>query len=463
MLWLILGVSVLIIILIAVFLFYRYIYVPWFQIPALPEIHETWWGAGEENKEDVSIMPFKIHFSEEVIEDLTDRLQRTRTPTRPLQGIQQQYGFNTDTLKTILEYWATKYDWKARENHLNQFPHFRTSIQGLNIHFLHVKPKVPEQTPVIPLLILHGWPGSVVEFYKLIPILTKVHERYGYAFEVIAPSLPGFGFSDGAVKPGLGTCEIALLMKKLMLRIGHETFFVQGGDWGSIIVTAMATMYPEAVLGLHTNMPDVSTPRTFLKILIGSLWPRFVIDEGNEEKLYPLSTFSTHVWNESAYLHMQATKPDTISVGLNDSPAGLAAYILEKFSTGTNKDYREWEDAGLLKKYTYDELIDNLMFYWVPQCFATAARIYAEGLSSRQFALGVNKIPISKTVPCAVAVFPNEIIYYPDWILRDKYAHLVHRANLNNGGHFAAMEVPAKLAEDMFRAMEKMRRLKAKK
>ncbi|KAI4471796.1 epoxide hydrolase 1-related [Holotrichia oblita] len=432
------------------------------QVPPLPKVEKTWWGYGAE-KEDTTIKPFKITFPRQVVEDLTNRLKNTRMLTPALEGTQQQYGINSKTLTPVLDYWITKYDFQARETYLNQFPQFKTNIQGLNIHFIHVKPKVPEGTPVLPLLILHGWPGSVVEFYKIIPYLTKVHEKYGFAFEVIAPSLPGFGFSDGAVKPGCGTAEISLILRNLMLRIGHTKFYAQGGDWGSVLVTTMATLFPENILGLHSNMPHVMTPKTHLKMFLGSFWPSLIVDDEYKDRMYPLSKIYGNLLYEFGYFHIQATKPDTIGVGINDSPAGLAAYILEKVSTATNRLYREREDGGLLEKFTYDELVDNLMMYWVPQSFTTAVRIYAEGFNKRQLGLGLNNIPISEEVPCAIAVFPNEIVYYPDWILRDKYANLVHRSNFKEGGHFAAMEVPSVLAEDVFEAVNKMRSIKTTK
>lgn len=211
-----------------------------------------------------------------------------------------------------MDYWANKYDWQAREKYLNQFPQFKTYIQGLNVHFIHVKPTVPAGTPVLPLLLLHGWPGSVREFYKIIPLLTRVHERYGFAFEAIVPSLPGYGFSDGAVRPGFGTAEIATVLKNLMIRLGHQKFYVQGGDWGSIILTAMATLYPENIEGLHTNMPFPASARSYLKLFLGSFWPPFVVSEEHEDKMYPLSKRFSDLMYEAGYFHLQATKPDTI-------------------------------------------------------------------------------------------------------------------------------------------------------
>lgn len=242
-------------------------------------------------------------------------MKNTRTLTPPLEGVQQQYGFNTNALKPILKYWELEYDWQAREKFLNQFPQFKTNIQGLNIHFIHVKPEVPQGIQVLPLLLLHGWPGSVREFYKIIPMLTKVHETYGYTFEVIAPSLPGFGFSDGAVRPGLGTAQIAVVMKNLMLRLGHWKFYVQGGDWGSIIGTTMATLFPQHVAGLHTNMPVVMNAKGFLKTFLGSLWPPYIVDEEHEEKMYPLLKVYGNLLYESGYFHIQSTKPDTVGKG----------------------------------------------------------------------------------------------------------------------------------------------------
>lgn len=248
-----------------------------------------------------------------MLKDLQRRLTNTRPFTPPLEGIQQQYGFNTNTLKEIVNYWKNDYKWRQREKHLNQFPQFTTTIQGLNVHFLHVKPK-EKNIKTVPLLITHGWPGTVVEFYKLIPLLTSYQEKYGFAFEVIAASLPGYGFSEGASKPGFGTANIAMIFRTLMKRLGFDQFYVQGGDWGSMVVKNLATLYPDDVLGLHTNMGFSSRKLSMIKTFLGSLWPTLIVDEKYVERMYPLGEKFKGIMEESGYFHIQATKPDTIGM-----------------------------------------------------------------------------------------------------------------------------------------------------
>lgn len=254
---------------------------------------------------------------------------------------------------------------------------------------------------------MHGWPGSVREFYDIIPMLNGKMNGSDFAFEVVAPSLPGYGFSEGAAKAGLGSPQMAVVMRNLMERLGHKRFYVQGGDWGGLIGRDMATIFPENVLGLHVNLADVATRMTALKLLFGKYMPEKVFPKKLKQKLYPLSRRLEGFWLEFGYFHIQATKPDTIGetssdlktlrliifvgVGIGDSPAGLAAYILEKFSTGTNPKYRFVDGAGLLEKFTYDDLLDNVMFYWIPNCFTTAIRLYAETSSKNVMNLGLNK------------------------------------------------------------------------
>jgi len=432
------------------------------QPPPLPKLDENaYWGPGKPPaKEDTSIKPFKINVPDEVLKDLKTRLETTRPLTPPLEGIQQQYGFNTNLLNKIVNYWKKDYKWREREVFLNKFPQFTTNVQGLKLHYIHAKPSVPSNIRVLPLLLLHGWPGSIREFYKIIPILTKPQKGHDFVFEVIAPSLPGYTFSQGAAKPGLGDVQTAVLLKNLMKRIGHDKFYVQGGDWGAITITHMATLFPQNVLGLHSNMCLINTLTSFLKVLLGSLYPSLIIEKKYEHQMYPLSEKYAGLLEESGYFHIQATKPDTVGVALSQSPAGLAAYILEKFSTATSRAYKAREDGGLLEKFTYDDLLDNVMLYWVTNSFTTAMRYYAESFNSAQFALGVAKIPISKEVPCACARFSQEIGYYTDSILKEKFTNLIQTTDFTVGGHFAAMEEPELLAGDVFSAVSKMEKLR---
>ncbi|GBP32300.1 Juvenile hormone epoxide hydrolase [Eumeta japonica] len=312
---------------------------------------DEWWGPDHlKATRDESIKPFKIVFKPDMIKDLKDRLSRARKWTPPLEGVAFEYGFNSKSLEKVLQYWKDSYQFEAREKYLNTYPQFTTFIQGLSIHFIRVKPDATQGVEVVPLLLLHGWPGSVREFYELIPLLTKQRPGRNFVFEVVIPSLPGYGFSDAAVRPGLATPQKAVIMRNLMRRLGYQKFYVQGGDWGSVIVSNMATLFPEDILGHHTNLPFVQHKCTLLKTLVGSVFPSWVVEEKYAERMYPLSKFFSFLLEESGYLHLQATKPDTVGVALTDSPAGLAAYILEKFSTMTLFDYKHLPDGGLTKK-----------------------------------------------------------------------------------------------------------------
>lgn len=247
-----------------------------------------------------------------MVKDLQQRLKNARPFTPPLEGVQQQYGINANLLKEIVEFWKSNYNWKGREHFLNKFPQFKVNVQGLDIHYIHVKPEVTPDIQVLPVLLLHGWPGSVREFYELIPILTKVNQKRDYVFEVIAPSLPGYGFSDGAVRPGLGAAEVAVVFKNFMERLGFKRYYLQGGDWGGILVQHMATFFPEKVLGMHSNMCFVNTPLSNLITFIASYYPRLIIDKEHESLVYPMSSYFKRIIEETGYMHIQATKPDTV-------------------------------------------------------------------------------------------------------------------------------------------------------
>ena len=328
----------------------------------------------------------------QVLQDLQHRLSNARALTPPLEGVQHQYGINTKLLKNIIDYWRTKYNWREREKFLNQFPQYTISVQGLRLHYIHVKPTNPGKVKVLPLLLLHGWPGSVREFYDLIPLLTKPASGRDFVFEVIVPSLPGYGFSEAAVKPGLGPIEMAVVFKNLMNRLGFEKYYIQGGDWGALIVQHMATLYPDRILGVHSNMCFVNSALSNLKLILGSFYPPLIVDKKeHESKIYPLSTFFSKMMLEMGYMHIQATKPDTVGVGLNDSPVGLAAYILEKFITWTNEEWKNLDDGGLTKKFTYADLLDNVMIYWITESITTSVRLYSESFNKAQMSSGVDK------------------------------------------------------------------------
>ncbi|XP_063394367.1 juvenile hormone epoxide hydrolase-like [Cydia fagiglandana] len=419
----------------------------------LPKLDpEQWWGPEKlKGKADNSIRPFKIEFTDKMVEDLRRRLDNFRPPPPPLEGVAQNYGFNSKLLDEWRKYWRDQYPFKARETFLNQFPQFKTNIQGLDVHFVHVKPKVPAGVKVLPLLLLHGWPGSVAEFYESIPLLARQAPGYDFAFEVIVPSLPGYGFTDAAVRPGLGCAQAAVLLRNLMHRLGHKQFYLQGGDMGSIIGTYMVTLFPDEVLGFHSNMLLARNTRSNLLLLLGALYPPLVVPAHQAPRLYPLGTFIANMTLETGYFHMHATKPDTLGVGLSDSPLGLLAYIFEKFSTGTRFDFRDREDGGLLEFYSREQLLDNVMIYWVSNAKTTAMRMYAETFNKAHIALNIDSY--QTTVPTWAFQAINDF-YHPPLLLRTKYVNLLGNTEVPDGGHFIALEKPEVFSQDVFKAVK---------
>ncbi|XP_068624040.1 juvenile hormone epoxide hydrolase-like [Battus philenor] len=416
---------------------------------------QEWWGPVEmKGKQDKSVRPFKIKFDEAMIINLKQRLKKHRPFTPPLEGIAFQYGFNTEQLEGYLKYWSEEYPFREREKAFNRFPQYKTNIQGLDIHFIRVKPQVTQGVTVVPLLLLHGWPGSLREFFEAIPLLTQQRPGYDFVFEVIAPSMPGFGYSDAAVRPGLGPNQMGVIYRNLMHRLGFKKYYIQAGNWGNIIATAMVTFYPEDVLGLHDNAPFIMSNGATFKTFFGALIPSLVVESHLADRMYPLSWLFSYALEEYGYCHLQATKPDTVGVALGDSPAGLAAYILEKFSTWTHRAHRSLPDGGL-NKYTKEQLIDNLMFYWAPNSFTTAIRIYANHFTKENLALEIDDYPTA--VPAWFLQAKSELFYQPPSILEMKFTNVLNYTVLDYGGHFFALELPEEFADDVFKAVTAFR------
>ncbi|XP_045467670.1 juvenile hormone epoxide hydrolase 2-like isoform X1 [Harmonia axyridis] len=414
------------------------------EVPPVPELKNTWWGPGELDDEDDCVRPFQINISDDVLDDLRHRLKNSRSLKPPLEGTENEYGINPNLTKQVVDYWLEKYDWRKREIYLNQLPHFKTKIQGLDIHFIHVTPKSSTEHRIIPLLLLHGWPGSFREFYEIIPILTNPQNGRDFVFEVVVPSLPGFGFSDAAVRPGLGPPQMAVVLKNLMLKLGKDRFLVQAGDWGSVIMSNMAILFPEHVIATHNNFCMDLSMKAMLKRFLYGLWPSLVVSEKYKHLVFPTTKFLSGLIKETGYYHIQATKPETLGAGLSDSPMGLAAYILEKFLD---------ENGELTKKFTMDSLLDNVMIYWVTNSMTTAIRLYAQASHKSVKSLHVDRIPVP--VPTGYARFVHDAVYSPEALLKDKYPHLIHVTDLE-GGHFAAMECPQILANDLCDFTEKV-------
>ncbi|GFQ89859.1 epoxide hydrolase 1 [Trichonephila clavata] len=409
-------------------------------------------GLNNDVEQDTSIHPFKIDVPEEVLIDLKYRLEKTRLE-EPVEDSKFLYGFNPNYLRTVLKYWKNEYDWRKQEAELNRLPHFKTRIEGINVHFMHVKPFLPEERTlkVVPLMIIHGWPGSFVEFCKIVPLLVTPRPEHNFVFEVVCPSIPGYGFSESPHRKGFHARAAARLFVTLMERIGHPKFYVQGGDWGSYIASLMARYYSPRVRGLHVNMYFfMPRPWELLKGIAISLFPSLVRPE-EYRSFFPIKKKIKNLLEESGYFHIQSSKPDTLGCGMSDSPAGMAAYLLEKFPVATNPEFVRREDGGLTEKFTLDELLTNVMLYWVNNNFTAAARFYKENI--KDVLKGLHE-KISVTVPSAVALFPNEVLMRPKTLMSQQMPNMVSYTIMPRGGHFAALEEPLLLADDLWKFVD---------
>ena len=363
---------------------------------------------------DAQIQPFQIRVSDEALEDLRRRLRATRWPDRETvedwsQGIPLAY------VQEVCAYWSEKYDWRKREARLNAFPQFRTTVDGVGIHFLHVRSR---HEAALPLVMTHGWPGSIVEFLKVIAPLTDPTAHGGEArdaFHVVCPAMPGYGFSDKPASKGWDVRRIAAAWSTLMLRLGYPRYVAQGGDWGALVTTCIGIQDPAHCAGIHLNMPIVPPdPAT-----LGSLTPE------EQSALAGLKHYQD--W-DSGYSKQQSTRPQTLGYGLVDSPAGQAAWILEKFWSWMDCD---GHPENVL---TRDELLDNVMLYWAPGAGASSARLYWESF---------NQPPMDPvSVPVGCSIFPKEIFRSSKRWAEKRFEKLVYWNALEKGGHFAAFEQP---------------------
>jgi pimeloyl-ACP methyl ester carboxylesterase len=371
-----------------------------------------------------AIEAFRIHVDDSVLSDLRSRLAQTRFPDQ-IEATGWEYGTPVDYVRELVEYWRDKYDWRAQEARLNQFPHFRTRIDGQSIHFIHAR---SAHADAFPLLLMHGWPGSIVEFLDVIPRLTQPEAHGGGAadaFHVIAPSLPGYAFSEPTRTRGWEVRRIARAFIELMRRLGYARYGAQGGDWGAQIATRIGPLDPEHCVAIHTNMPIAGPPGA-----PGAL--------GDEDKA-DLAAMERFQREESGYAGEQGTKPQTLGVALNDSPAGLLAWIVEKF--------RSWSDCGGHPEsvFTRDQLITNAMLYWVTQTITSSVRLYWETRRGGMW----NEVPPYVAAPTGVARYPKEeILRFPRaWV--ERHYNVTHWAVMPRGGHFAAMEQPELFALDL--------------
>ena len=364
--------------------------------------------------------PFSIDVPRAVLDDLKRRLEQTRWPA-PIPGAGWEYGADVAYVRELCDYWRTTYDWRKHEAELNRYPQFLCEVDGVDIQFWHVKGKGPRS---FPLLLIHGWPGSMVEFQRLLGPLTDPASHGGDgadAFDVVVPSLPGFGWSGKPRERGWGISRIAAAFDTLMSRaLGYGRYGVQGGDWGGIIAAKMGSAHADHVSAIHLNF------------VIGM--PPAEMSEADQAFAAKRAAFRDQ---ETGYSNVQGTKPDSLTVGQTDSPAGLAAWVTEKFRT--------WGDCGgnVETGFSKDTLLTNLMFYWAPNSVASAARIYYEaGRDPGDF-----RYP-KVDVPTGVANFPAEPWQAPRHWVESRF-NIQRWTQMSHGGHFAALEQPDLLMGDV--------------
>ncbi|MGW4867679.1 epoxide hydrolase family protein [Streptomyces chartreusis] len=381
-----------------------------------------------------SVRPFRLDIPQSDLDDLHDRLDRTRWPDE-IPGSGWAYGVPTDYLRDLVRHWRHVYDWRAAEARLNEWPQFTTTIDGANVHFAHVRSPEPDATP---LIITHGWPGSIVEFLDVVGPLADPAAHGGDpadAFHVVVPSIPGFGLSGPTTESGWEAGRVADAWAELMRRLGYERFGAQGGDWGAAISRELGRAHAERVMGVHLNLlPGGQAATEPTPEQLDALSP-----EERERALASWRRWAAWSRDGIGYYHQQATRPQTLAYGLTDSPVGQLAWIVEKF--------REWTDSKELPEEAVDRdrMLTNVMLYWLTGTAGSSARIYYERAHARG---RVAKPSEPSAAPTALALFPAE----PQIPLRHKARrteNLVRWTEFDRGGHFAAMEEPDLLVDDV--------------
>jgi pimeloyl-ACP methyl ester carboxylesterase len=378
--------------------------------------------------DDAQVRPFRIEIPQADLDDLHGRLARTRWPDQ-LDGVGWDYGLPLGYLRELAEYWRVTYDWRAQERRLNEFPQFTTEIQGQRVHFLHVRSPEPG---AVPLVMTHGWPGSIVEFLEVIGPLTDPRGHGGDpadAFHLVLPSIPGYAFSGPTREPGWDVHRVATAWDELMTRLGYQRYGAQGGDWGSAVSRELGIIAPGHVTGVH------------LTLLLGQGGLNATgLTDVEQARLDRTRQFRA---TGSGYNAIQSTRPQTLAYGLTDSPAGQLAWIADKF--------RDWTDGDLPEDAVdRDQMLTNVSLYWFTGTAGSSARLYFETGRSGWF---TRVVP--STVPTGVAVFPEELSP-PIRRLAEQANHVVHWSEFDRGGHFAAMEEPDLLVGDVrafFRAL----------
>ena len=373
-----------------------------------------------------AIRPFELTVPDDELVALADRLDHARWPEEePVHDWSQ--GTKVAALKELVAYWRIEYDWRRCEARLNEIGQFMTEIDGLDIHFLH---KRSSRQDAMPLVITHGWPGSVIEFLDVMDELAEPTDPEAMAFHVVAPSLPGYGFSQKPSATGWGVERIARAWSELMQRLGYTRWVAQGGDWGAAVTTAIGQLAPQGCKGIHLNMP-IGRPR-----------PEDLQSE-DPHVLDAMRRLGFYREWDSGYSKQQSTRPQTIGYSLVDSPIGLAAWILEKIYYWTDNDGSPWDALSM------DQVLDDIMLYWLPATGASAARLYWESFAK----LGGDTV----NIPAGVSAFPKEILPAPRAWVERTLTNLSYWNDLDAGGHFAAWEQPELFIGELRACFARMR------
>lgn len=387
------------------------------------------------------IRPFHFSAKETELLELRRRIEATRWPDKELVSDSSQ-GVQLATIQKLAKHWATKYDWRVIESKINAVPNFITNIDGLDIHFIHVRSK---HENALPLLMAHGWPGSIIELMRVIGPLTDPTAYGGSAtdaFSLVIPSMPGYGFSEKPKVPGWNPVRIADAYIELMKRLGYTRYGAQGGDWGSIVVDLMAVKSPTGLIGIHSNMPGVIPPELDVALFRGEPVPSGLSEE---EKLAADQLANTY--KHIGYAIMMGDRPQSLT-GLADSPVGLAAFMLDHDPKSYEMIARSID--GHAEGLTPDDVLDNITLFWLTNTAVSSGRLYWENKSTFFAVKGVN-------IPVAVSVFPDELYAAPKSWSQKAYPKLVHYNKLPKGGHFAAWEQPALFSQEVRAGFKSLR------
>jgi pimeloyl-ACP methyl ester carboxylesterase len=395
---------------------------------------------------DTAVRPFDINVPDTAIEDLRRRIEAWRPPERePVED--QSQGVQLAAVQHLARYWAQEHDWRRCEARLNELPQFVTSIDGLDVHFIHVR---STEANALPLIVSHGWPGSIIEQLKIIDPLTNPTAHGGTAadaFDVVIPSLPGYGFSGQPATPGWGTDRIAHAWAVLMERLGYTRYVAQGGDWGTAISAAMARQAPQGLAGIHVNFAQMAPLDVLVHIRNVDPAPAGLSDE--EKRAYDQILFNTY---RRGYGIMQGTRPQTIGYSLADTPVGLAAWLLDHDAT-TYQHLAQLFAGQPYGAITRDDVLDNTSLYWFTNTATSAARLYWEqGRSGGNFYAAANV-----SLPTAVTVFPEEYVQAPRSWTEQAYHQLIYFHEAERGGHFAAWEEPELFADELRHGFRELR------